>query len=152
MLLRGPTFAPGAPANGNVCRFCFYDLSTFYARQYGLSPLGTHKCDFTSQITKRVNYLAMSHTSKSASNAMCKPSGNFTPIGIINTRFKIKKKEQPKQKKKKSKIFLSWVYLFMMLPVGNGTELGGHGINWAIGFFLHCYSHPNLEFIDCSCL
>ena len=73
----------------------------------------------------------MSHTSKSAGNAMCKPSGNFTPIGIINTRFKIKKKEQPKQKKK-SKIFLSWVYLFMMLPVGNGTEggrLGGHAIN-----------------------
>lgn len=74
----------------------------------------------------------MSHTSKSAGNAMCKPSGNFTPIGIINTRFKIKKKRATKTEKKKSKIFLSWVYLFMMLPVGNGTEggrLGGHGIN-----------------------
>lgn len=81
----------------------FYDLSTFYARQYGLSPLGTHKCDFTFQITKRANYLAMSHTSKSAGNAMCKPSGNFTPIGIINTRFKIKKKRATKTEKKMRK-------------------------------------------------
>lgn len=58
-------------ANGNVCRFCFYDLSTFYAQQYRPSPRGTHKCDFTSQITKLVNYSGMSHSFKSVSNVMC---------------------------------------------------------------------------------
>lgn len=130
----------------------FYDLSTFYARQYGLSPLGTHKCDFTFQITKRANYLAMSHTSKSAGNAMCKPSGNFTPIGIINTRFKIKKKKKSNQNRKenaKSKIVLSWVYLFMMLPVGSGTGgTGGYGVNRVFSTLL--LPPQPLEFLDCS--
>lgn len=58
-------------ANGSVCRFCFYDLSTFYAQQYRPSTRGTRKCDFTSQITKLVNYLGMSHSFKSVSNGMC---------------------------------------------------------------------------------
>ena len=58
-------------ANGNVCRFCSYDLSTFYAQQYRPSPRGTRKCDFTSQITNLVNYSGMSHSFKSVSNVMC---------------------------------------------------------------------------------
>lgn len=56
---------------GVFADFCFYDLSTFYAQQYRPSPRGTHKCDFTSQITKLLNYSGMSHSFKSVSSVMC---------------------------------------------------------------------------------
>lgn len=49
----------------------FYDLSTFYAQYYRPFPQGLINVIFTSQITKLVNYLGMSHSFKSVCSGMC---------------------------------------------------------------------------------
>lgn len=55
----------------NEKKIRFYDLSTFYAQHYRPSPQGLINVIFTSQITKLINYLGMSHSFKSVCNGMC---------------------------------------------------------------------------------